>query len=53
MVDSYNVLILGYGEMGHAMESLLAKHHQLFIWDKFSLPGFQSVVLDDCVPGAL
>jgi len=52
VVDSYNVLILGYGEMGHAMESLLARHHQLFIWDKFPSPGFQSVVLDDCVPGA-
>ncbi len=52
MVDSYNVLILGYGEMGHAMESLLAKHHQLFIWDKFPQPGFQSVELDDCVPRA-
>lgn len=52
MVDSYNVLILGYGEMGHAMESLLAKHHQLYIWDKFPQPGFQSVELDDCVPRA-
>lgn len=50
MVDSYKVLILGYGEMGHAMEFLLAEHHQLFIWDKFPPPGFQSVVLDECVP---
>ena len=23
------VLILGYGEMGHAMEYLLAEHHEL------------------------
>lgn len=52
MVDSYNVLILGYGEMGHAMEFLLAKHHQLFIWDKFPQPDFQSVELADCVPRA-
>ena len=27
------VLILGYGEMGHAMEYLLAEHHELRIWD--------------------
>ena len=50
MTDSYKVLILGYGEMGHAMECLLAEHHTLFIWDKFQQAGFQSVVLDDCVP---
>lgn len=52
MADSCKVLILGYGEMGHAMEFLLGRHHQLFIWDKFPPAGFQSVVLDDCVPGA-
>ncbi len=27
------VLILGYGEMGHAMEHLLADHHDVRIWD--------------------
>jgi glycerol-3-phosphate dehydrogenase (NAD(P)+) len=50
MADSYKVLILGYGEMGHAMESLLAGRHQLFIWDKLPQAGFQSVVLEDSVP---
>lgn len=52
MGKSNKVLILGYGEMGHAMEYLLAEHHQLFIWDKFPSAGFQSVDLDDCVPRA-
>lgn len=50
MADSNKVLVLGYGEMGHAMEFLLANHHTLFIWDKFPAAGFQSVVLEDCVP---
>ncbi|GAB5605901.1 hypothetical protein [Sideroxyarcus sp. TK5] len=27
------VLILGYGEMGHAMESLLAERHDVHIWN--------------------
>lgn len=52
MAESYRVLILGYGEMGHAMEFILAEHHQLFIWDKFPPAGFQSVELEDCVPMA-
>ena len=52
MGKSKKVLILGYGEMGHALEYLLAERHQLFIWDKFPSAGFQSVVLDDCVPMA-
>ena len=30
------VLILGYGEMGHAMEFLLAKKHDVHIWSLFS-----------------
>ncbi len=52
MGESSKVLILGYGEMGHAMEYLLTEHHQIFIWDKFPSAGFQSVDLDDCVPRA-
>lgn len=28
------VLILGYGEMGHALEHLLADHHDITLWDK-------------------
>jgi glycerol-3-phosphate dehydrogenase (NAD(P)+) len=48
--DRFRVLILGYGEMGHAMEHLLAARHQLDIWEKFPAPGFQSVILEESVP---
>lgn len=46
------VLILGYGEMGHAMETLLGPRHDLAIWDKYPPPGFRSVRLDDALPAA-
>jgi len=52
MNESTNVLILGYGEMGHAMESLLVNCHMIDIWDKFPQAGFHSVILEDCVPRA-
>ena len=52
MNESTNVLILGYGEMGHAMESLLVNYHMIDIWDKFPQAGFHSVILEDCVPRA-
>jgi len=52
MNESTNVLILGYGEMGHAMESLLVNYHIIDIWDKFPQAGFHSVTLEDCVPRA-
>ena len=52
MTAYFDVLILGYGEMGHAMEHLLADRHNLYIWDKFvdAAPG--SVVLEEAVPKA-
>jgi len=46
------VLILGYGEMGHAMEALLGEHHGLAIWEKFPHEGFQPVRLEDAAPQA-
>lgn len=46
------VLILGYGEMGHAMETLLAPRHELAIWDKYPPPGLQPARLDEAVPAA-
>ena len=52
MTEQYKVLILGYGEMGHAMESLLKGRCQLKIWEKFPQDGFQSVVLEDAAPDA-
>jgi glycerol-3-phosphate dehydrogenase (NAD(P)+) len=52
MTNQKNVLILGYGEMGHAMEVLLGARHRLFIWDKFPQPDFKSVALDQVLPQA-
>ena len=45
MTQRLNILILGYGEMGHAMEYLLAEHHQLAIWDKYPQNNFESTDL--------
>ncbi len=52
MHKPFSVLILGYGEMGHAMEVLLRDKHELLIWEKFPQPGFQSVDLVSAVPVA-
>jgi len=46
------VLILGYGEMGHAMERLLAPRYRLSIWEKFPKGDFQSARLEETVPAA-
>ena len=50
MTAQHKVLILGYGEMGHAMEYLLKDRRPLFIWDKFPEQGFQSADLEKAVP---
>ena len=50
MCRQLKVLILGYGEMGHAMEYLLNEKHQLFLWEKYPVSNFQSVVLEDVAP---
>jgi len=52
MTERFRVLILGYGEMGHAMEHLLKGRHQLDIWEKYPQDNFQSAVLEDAVPRA-
>jgi len=41
-----NVLIIGYGEMGHAIEYLLAPRHVLRIWDRYPVPGHAPVNLE-------
>ena len=46
------VLVLGYGEMGHAMEFLLGGRVALDIWEKFPQAGFRSVVLEQAAPHA-
>lgn len=47
---NFRVLLLGYGEMGHAMQHLLSDHHTLDIWDKFPIAGVQSVELETAAP---
>jgi glycerol-3-phosphate dehydrogenase (NAD(P)+) len=47
-----NVLVLGHGEMGRAMERLLAGRAALAIWDRFPQAGFRSVVLAEAAPRA-
>jgi glycerol-3-phosphate dehydrogenase (NAD(P)+) len=50
--SSRKVLVLGYGEMGHAMQALLGERHQLMIWEKYPRDDFVSVSLEDAVPRA-
>lgn len=47
MTKQFKVLILGYGEMGHAMEYLLREQHHLDIWEKYPQDNYQSVLLED------
>jgi len=39
----FRVLVLGYGEMGHAMEHLLADKHKLSFWDCQAVGGLKPV----------
>jgi len=50
MTEGFRVLILGYGEMGHAMEHLLKGRQQLDIWEKYPRDNFLSVTLEDAAP---
>lgn len=52
MTERFRVLILGHGEMGHAMEHLLQGRQQLDIWEKYPQDNFPSVVLEDAAPRA-
>ncbi|MCK5395365.1 MAG: hypothetical protein KAJ32_05195 [Gammaproteobacteria bacterium] len=52
MTRQLNVLVLGYGEMGHAMEYLLNSRQQLAIWEKYPQDNFESVVLEDAAAEA-
>jgi len=40
------VLIIGYGEMGHAMEHLLGRRHAVVIWNRSPVAGLEPVELD-------
>ena len=52
MKKRLRVLVLGHGEMGHAMQYLLGERMPLEIWEKWPRDGFQSAVLEDAVPRA-
>lgn len=38
-MNNSRILLLGYGEMGHAMETLLAPHHHVDIWQRHAAAG--------------
>lgn len=40
------VLVIGYGEMGHAMEHLLGPRHDVVIWNRSPVAGLEPVDLD-------
>ena len=52
MTKRLRVLVLGHGEMGHAMEYLLKKNHQLEIWVRNPRGDTRFVSLEEAVPKA-
>lgn len=56
MTQQLRVVVLGYGEMGHAMEYLLKTKSdqgvQFGIWDRYPKEGLESVVLENAIPQA-
>jgi glycerol-3-phosphate dehydrogenase (NAD(P)+) len=46
MASNSTLLIIGYGEMGHAMEALLAPRHRLLFFDVNPVAGHAAVGLD-------
>jgi len=48
--DRMRVLLLGYGEMGHAMEYLLARRHTVRIWQRRPPDGAPPLDLAQTVP---
>lgn len=46
------VLILGYGEMGHAMQTLLEPFHEISIWNRSTVDGKDFLPLESLVPKA-
>lgn len=52
MTGNLHVLLLGYGEMGHAMHHLLGGTAAVDIWEKWPQAGFSSVLLEEAAPRA-
>jgi len=46
MTEKRNVLIVGYGEMGHAMQYLLGERHHLSIFDLRSIDGLAPINIE-------
>ena len=46
------VLVIGYGEMGHAMERLLSATHHMQFWDIRPLDDHEAIVLETAVADA-
>ncbi len=46
------ILILGYGEMGHAMQTLLEPFHEVSIWNRSTVDGKEFLPLGSLVPKA-
>lgn len=46
MVSERSILVIGYGEMGHAMETLLAPRHRLLFHDVRPVTGHENAGLD-------
>ena len=52
MAEQLNVLILGHGEMGHALQYLLKAHKQLQIWERHPPNNQEPVVLEEAAAAA-
>jgi glycerol-3-phosphate dehydrogenase (NAD(P)+) len=52
MTAGKNILVLGYGEMGHAMECLLGSRHVLQFWDIRPLENQEPVRLEEAAASA-
>ena len=50
--QKFRVLILGHGEMGRAMEFLLAPHQPLRTWQRHPPAGVEPVILETAVPAS-
>lgn len=46
-----SVLILGHGEMGHALEGLLAPRHAVTVWEKNLADGTENLALETAATG--
>ena len=52
MKEQFNVLVLGHGEMGQAMEYLLKDQSQLAIWERHPKEKTRPVILEDAASQA-